>query len=109
MTNVYYDPEEFGLETVGTIELAEPDYSFDFGVVWYHPASERFYFATDSGCSCPTPFDDYADLDSLGAPMTYRELSARLHTLQSDEWQRPSEPVPVQVSRVLDRAQRLAP
>lgn len=65
MSNVYYSPEDFGLIVVADLELSEPDYSFDTVVVWRHPESGLFYWAHDSGCSCPTPFEDYRTLEDL--------------------------------------------
>lgn len=65
MSNPYYNPEDFDLEIVGSIDLAEPDYSFDLLVVWYHAPTSTFYWASDSGCSCPSPFEDYHSLEQL--------------------------------------------
>ena len=65
MSNPYYQAEEFGLTPLGEVELREPCYSFDILAVWYHAETKRFYWATDSGCSCPAPFEDYKDLESL--------------------------------------------
>jgi hypothetical protein len=63
--DVYHSPEVFGLTPVGEVEWYEPDYSFDFAVVWYHAESGKFYWGSDSGCSCPSPFEDYTSLDKL--------------------------------------------
>lgn len=66
--NIYYDPENYGLTVLTTVELAEPDYSFDMLAVWKGP--EGFYLATDSGCSCPSPFENYGGIDDLTGPLT---------------------------------------
>lgn len=58
MSNAYYDPEKFGLEIVTDFERSEPSYSFDTGLVLWHKDKEAFLFAQDSGCSCPSPFED---------------------------------------------------
>jgi hypothetical protein len=63
--NPYYSPKDFDLEIVAELELTEPDYSFDTVVVWRHTPTGRLYWAWDSGCSCPTPFEDYTSLDKL--------------------------------------------
>jgi hypothetical protein len=65
MPNVYYDPEKFDLTVVGDIEMYEPDYSFDTLVVWRHTKTDELYWARDSGCSCPTPFEDFRGLADL--------------------------------------------
>lgn len=107
--DVYHSPEHFGLEIVGQLELAEPDYSFNYGVVWYRPETERFYYAEDSGCSCPSPYEDYTSIESLGKPMTLAELKAELRTVKIDDWQVGKvEPIAAQISRLLVRAQDMA-
>lgn len=62
--NPYYNPEAFGLELV-----AEEDwggsYEFDIRVVWLHKKSGELYTARDSGCSCPSPFENYTSLADL--------------------------------------------
>jgi hypothetical protein len=66
MDNPYYDPEKFGLRTVGEIEWSEPNYNFDLTVLWRDGVG-RLYWGDDSGCSCPAPFEDVRSLDDLTA------------------------------------------
>lgn len=64
-----WEPEKFGLELLGEFDHSEPSYSFDKTAVWTD--GRKVYCAWDSGCSCPTPFEDvrsYADLTDLGVP-----------------------------------------
>lgn len=56
----YYHPEAFGLTLVAEFELAEPCYSFDTFAIWYRQDTGSYYWANDSGCSCPAPFEDYS-------------------------------------------------
>lgn len=63
--DVYYQPEAFGLVIVGEINDPEASYSFDDLVVWYHPETNKVYWASDSGCSCPSPFEMYTSIDNL--------------------------------------------
>lgn len=63
--NPYYNPESLGLETVAELEFSDGSYQFDTLVVWRHKDSGKFYTARDSGCSCPTPFEDYCGIDKL--------------------------------------------
>ena len=66
--NPYYSPEAHGLTEVGQIDLSEPDYSFDILAVWH---DERgFWLGTDSGCSCPSPFENYNGRDDMTGPLT---------------------------------------
>ncbi|NUR82197.1 MAG: hypothetical protein HOQ21_17435 [Dermatophilaceae bacterium] len=57
MSNIYYDPEKFGLRTVGEAEFSSGDYQFDTTVVWQDTETGAVYFADDAGCSCPSPFE----------------------------------------------------
>ncbi len=45
-------------------DYSDGSYQFDTRVVWKH-SSGAFYTARDSGCSCPTPFEDYKSIESL--------------------------------------------
>lgn len=53
------DPGFFGLRKVVEFDVREPDYSFDTIIVFYHDDREQYYWAYDSGCSCPMPFEDF--------------------------------------------------
>jgi hypothetical protein len=55
--NIYYNPEKFGLETIGEIDWSSGAYEFDLTVVWKRTLDGRFVYAEDSGCSCPSPFE----------------------------------------------------
>lgn len=66
--DIYYNPQDYGLTLLGTVDLSEPDYSFDLLAVW--KGKKGYYLATDSGCSCPTPFENYDSLEDLTGPLT---------------------------------------
>jgi hypothetical protein len=55
--NPYYKPEAFGLTQVFSIDFSDGCYQFDLLVVW-KDADGRLYYAEDSGCSCPSPFEN---------------------------------------------------
>lgn len=61
--DVYHQPEKFGLTVVAEVD-AGASYEFDMTVVWKHEDG-RLFWATDSGCSCPSPFEAYTSLDDL--------------------------------------------
>lgn len=73
MSDVYYNPEDFGLTLVAEMNLSEPCYSFDLLAAWKNAAGE-YFIGTDSGCSCPTPFENYNGLADLTGPLTYEEV-----------------------------------
>jgi hypothetical protein len=53
--NPYYSPEEVGLSVIGEVDDAG-SYEFNTIVAWTD--GSKLYWAHDSGCSCPTPFED---------------------------------------------------
>lgn len=55
---MYYDPAKFGLEPVGEIEWSSGSYESALTVVWKRISDGRLVYAEDSGCSCPSPFED---------------------------------------------------
>lgn len=63
MSNVYYSPEDFGLTVIDELSEDEP-YQFDILVAWRH-TDGTVYWQQDSGCSCPTPFENYGSLAEL--------------------------------------------
>lgn len=78
MRNIYYSPEDFGLEVVGEMEWSEPDYSFDMLVVWKDQRGQ-YWIGEDSGCSCPSPFEDIDDINELDGPYTEEDLRKRVN------------------------------
>ena len=57
MSNVYSNPAEFGLELLWEADAGEA-YEFDKIVIWRRLNSASLLIGTDSGCSCPCPFED---------------------------------------------------
>ncbi|WP_431941638.1 DUF7574 domain-containing protein [Nocardia grenadensis] len=102
--DVYYDPDKFGLIKVGELTLEEPDYSFNIGLVLYHPDTQNFYYVEDSGCSCPSPFENFTSIESLGKPMKYEELWLKLRSVKGSTYSPPETPIAIQASRIIDRA-----
>jgi len=77
--NPYYSPEKLGLKIVGVVEK-EPDYDFDMFVVW-ESEDGTIYMASDSGCSCPSPFEDYHSIEQLERIGSYDQFARAL-----DSW-----------------------
>lgn len=63
--NLYYYPEKSNCERVGLLEDGSLSYEFDILAVWQHLDTGKLYWARSSGCSCPSPFEDYHDLADL--------------------------------------------
>ena len=84
MSNVYYNPSDFGLEIVTEFELSEPCYSFDTVVVWANEKGE-YFIDQDSGCSCPSPFED-STLETLTGPLDFFGAVKEMTALASDSY-----------------------
>lgn len=78
--NIYYSPEKFGLELVGEFEWSEPDYSFDTLAVWKEKRGQ-YWIGEDSGCSCPSPFENITDVNELDGPYNKDGLRKRINFL----------------------------
>ena len=63
-SNIYYHPEKHGLTVIDSLEHSSGFYEFDTHIAWVH-TDGRVFLAHDSGCSCPTPFENYESLDDL--------------------------------------------
>jgi hypothetical protein len=79
--NVYYNPEAHGLTLVAEHELSEPNYSYDTLAVFKD--DEGFYLATDSGCSCPVPFENYEGKGDLTGPLTAEQAVEESRTIKA--------------------------
>jgi hypothetical protein len=56
-SNPYYHPDKYDLTILGEVQWGEPSYDFDLTVVW-QGSDGQLYMADDSGCSCPSPFEE---------------------------------------------------
>jgi hypothetical protein len=63
--DVYYQPEAFDLEPVCEIDYSDGSYQFDLRVIWRHKPTGKLYTGRDSGCSCPSPFEDFTNIEDL--------------------------------------------
>lgn len=79
--DIYYNPEEFGVETIGELELAEGSYSFDTLLVQRDLLTGKFYVNFDSGCSCPSPFEDFTTKESLGLALTAHDAVTKIRQM----------------------------
>ena len=75
--DVYSSPQKLGLDYIGDVEWDDEPYQFNMTAVWRDPQTGQIYWADDSGCSCPSPFEDVKSRDDLTAG-TADELDAYL-------------------------------
>lgn len=64
--NIYYHPEKFGLIIFDKLECSDNNYQFDTRVVW-KTENGSLLTARDSGCSCPSPFEEIHSSEGLDA------------------------------------------
>lgn len=77
MINPYYNPDLVGLEL---LSFDDPNAYYDYDTLCFFADKEgKVYMAHDSGCSCPTPFED-----SYAAP-TAKECIQKLERIGSIE------------------------
>lgn len=92
--DVYYNPEAFGLTAVGVLDFSSGSYEFDYTAVWVDD-NKVLYWADDSGCSCPSPFENYTSKDDLitgSVPSLARHLRER----QAEQYTQYVSPAEVQ-------------
>lgn len=66
MSNISYYPEEFGVKELDQFDLSDGGYRFEYVTVWQSLADPRtLYIGKDSGCSCPSPYEDVQSLADL--------------------------------------------
>jgi hypothetical protein len=63
--NPYYDPAACGLDLVAVLDEADMSYEFNTIIFVKDQATGKFYAAHDSGCSCPSPFENLKGLDDM--------------------------------------------
>lgn len=99
--NIYVTPENAGLTPIGEIDWSDGCYAFDYTVVWQRTFDGRFVYAEDSGCSCPSPFEDTGveDLVVLRKRGGLNDLRAHCATRQAESSQDRS----VEVAALLER------
>lgn len=100
MADVYYSPEKFNLEKVVEGDRSDGCYQFDLLVVWRDTKTGELYYGTDSGCSCPSPFEDQGLLDlALIAPESLESFEQAALAKDGDEGRSYLTPAEVQSIR----------
>lgn len=83
--NPYYSPEKCGLEILFEVDTAG-SYEFDMFVVWERTSDRTIWWSSDSGCSCPTPFEDVSELSEITTDTYYNfKLALENHSHISKE------------------------
>lgn len=100
--NVYDNPGKFDLETIGSIDWSDGSYCFDLTAVWRNILTRQFVYAEDSGCSCPSPFEDFTSTADLAPITSLAEFRTHL-----DAQQRPSQDRAAEIVTLVERLHEL--
>lgn len=66
------------------ISLEDEPWQFYYLGVWER--NEGFYLSTDSGCSCPTPWESHTE-DDLTGPLTWEQVKEEARSLAASTYQ----------------------
>lgn len=81
-------PERYGFKRlVVQDDLSERDYSFNMFAVL--EGEDGYYLSTDSGCSCPSPWESHT-ADGFTGPLTAEQVHEEVRSL----WRHAYDPVP---------------
>lgn len=86
--NPVREPAKYGYQFVTEGALAEPDYSFSLFAVLRK--DDGYYLSTDSGCSCPSPWESHGADDFTG-PLTAEQVHEEVYSLWKDSYNRVPE------------------
>lgn len=77
--NIVDNPSKWGFSfvTSGSLE-SEPWQYYDFAVL---KNAEGYWLTTDSGCSCPSPFESHMSVDDLTGPLTAAQVHEEVRSL----------------------------
>ena len=73
---IYYYPDDYGLELIGTAEEENLEYEFSMFAVWRDKTTGLLFYADSSGCSCPSPFEEYGSVNDLHSGDIHHILDA---------------------------------
>jgi hypothetical protein len=87
--DIYYKPESHGLKIFAELDEDDLSYEFDMIVVWQRLSDKKLFWARDSGCSCPSPFENFASIEDLNIlPETLDVLELQARELGFKEFER---------------------
>ncbi|QGH76328.1 hypothetical protein SEA_DAUBENSKI_261 [Streptomyces phage Daubenski] len=89
------------LEYVGSFDWDQEQWQFNITQVWKE-ARGRYFVASDSGCSCPQPFEDINYTDECAGPYNKTELRAYFErALKAERGRRPQSELRQEISKLL--------
>lgn len=73
----------FGVERIYELSLSDESWWFDLMLCVYDPETNAYWFAFDSGCSCPSPFEAIDSPDDFEGPF---DSATAAHKFLNAEW-----------------------
>jgi len=80
MPDIYSDPESFGLEVFATLYEPNMSYEFNMFAVWIDRENRKLFYGSDSGCSCPSPFEKVQCIQELNELKNLKAFEDDLHS-----------------------------
>ena len=75
------------LKMIGAAELCGEAYEFDLVGAWIDPTG-GIWLGTDSGCSCPIPWENHLEMDSFTGPLTVEQAQEEATSLWDCSYRR---------------------
>lgn len=95
------EPTPFGdLITVAEIDLGADPYQFHIGGIFFDPYLQKFWWGTDSGCSCPCPWDYVNSTANMEGPYTLNEVISVMLRCSEGGSSYGGEPYPMRARRL---------
>lgn len=98
---MYYGDLPDGVTFIGDIEWDDEAYQFNMTGIWKTKRGE-YWIGDDSGCSCPSPFEDFHSVDDLDGPHNKASLRSALEYRLSEGHCRSEAELRKEVSDLLD-------
>lgn len=83
MSEIYCEPENYGLEIFEHIQDDHASYSFNDLIIWRRKEDGKLLYQTDSGCSCPMPFENIG-IDDLIVINSIEQLDRAIEEYRGD-------------------------
>jgi hypothetical protein len=83
--NWYLTPNEFGLTLVDSIDISDGCYQFNIVAVW-RDENGKHYWDSDSGCSCPSPFEAVFSIDELKSLTNDHDVDEMMKAVEGESW-----------------------
>lgn len=106
---IWASDEPTAYECLAEVEWVGESYQFDMTRVYQHRETREVYYAEDTGCSCPSPFEDATedDLEQIARIQDwYDYVKDRTVIADSDDVYQYPKPTPASALESAESARR---